>query len=150
MKGYIMTDYTNEGDYLVDLSLEGGSGKAYVTSPAKIHTQKDGSVSVEIEWSSANYNYMKVFDKDYYPVNESGNSVFMLYLDSLYEELPVTAETTAMSQPHMIDYTLHFDTSSVREVNAGHSYASLIICAALAVIILAAVFLIRRHGNERK
>ena len=41
------------------MDLEGGSGKASVTTPTLI-TVKDGSVTAKIQWSSSNYDYMIV------------------------------------------------------------------------------------------
>ncbi len=48
-----------DGTYSIDVSLEGGSGRASVESPATL-TVADGNVTAKIIWSSANYDYMKV------------------------------------------------------------------------------------------
>lgn len=146
-----MAEYLAEGDYLVNVSLEGGSGKAAITSPAKIHSSEAGDISVEIEWSSPNYDYMLVSDREYYPVNDSGNSTFVLELDKLYDELPVTAETVAMSAPHMIDYTIHFDINSLTKQSTAHSYTIEIAgIGILAALIAAAAVVKRRHTNAKK
>lgn len=152
MKGYIMAEYLAEGDYLVDVSLEGGSGKADITSPAKMHTSENGEISVEIEWSSPHYDYMMVLDKEYYPINDSGNSRFVIDLDALYEELPVTAETVAMSEPHMIDYTIHFDTHSVeRQGRLVYSTTMEAVGAGVLLLLLAAAVGAKlRYRNAKK
>ena len=95
-----------DGTYTAAVELEGGTGKASVDSPCEI-TVKDGEVMAEICWSSPNYDFMIVDGEEYYPVNESGNSEFVIPV-VLDEEMAVQADTTAMSQPHLIDYTLQF------------------------------------------
>ena len=101
-----------DGEYLIDVTLEGGSGKASIASPAEISVE-DGSITAEIVWSSPNYDYMLVNDEKYLPVNEDGNSVFEIPVAALDQEIEVTADTTAMSKPHEIAYTLYFDSSSI-------------------------------------
>ncbi len=49
----------SDGDYTAEVTLEGGSGKASVTSPVRIRV-KDGQAEAAIEWSSPNYDYMIV------------------------------------------------------------------------------------------
>ena len=66
-----------EGKYAVDVTLEGGSGRATISSPA-ILTVENGQATARIEWSSSHYDYMKVGDVQYDPVNEEGNSVFQI------------------------------------------------------------------------
>ena len=57
-----------DGEYSIQVDLEGGSGKASVTTPTLI-TVKDGSVTARIQWSSSNYDYMIVDGEKYLPVN---------------------------------------------------------------------------------
>ena len=97
-----------DGEYEIDLSLEGGSGRATVASPAKLVVSK-GAMTLTVVWSSPNYDLMVVDGKQYKPVNKSGNSTFEIPVKSVFEDLPVQAETTAMGTPHMIDYVLRFD-----------------------------------------
>ena len=101
------------GDYQIAVTLEGGSGKATVESPAKL-TVQDGKMTATIVWSSSNYDQMVVDGEQYLPVPRAGNSTFQIPVSALDVDLPVQAETTAMSEPHMIDYTLHFDSSSIQ------------------------------------
>lgn len=102
-----------EGQYTVDVQLKGGSGRATVTSPASLTVTADG-MTATIEWSSANYDYMVVNGEKYLPVNTDGNSVFEIPVDGFDYDMPVSADTTAMSTPHEIEYTLHFDSASVK------------------------------------
>ena len=103
-----------DGDYQIAVTLSGGSGKAWVESPAKLIVA-DGKMTAVIVWSSPNYDQMIVDGEQYLPVPRSGNSTFEIPVSALDEDLPVQAETTAMSQPHMIDYTLHFDSSTLTQ-----------------------------------
>lgn len=106
-----------DGEYLVDVKLDGGSGRANVVSPAKL-TISDGKAVAHIVWSSNNYDFMLVDGEKYMPVDdESGNSAFDIPVAFFDYKLPVQADTTAMSQPHLIDYTLVFDSSSIVETN---------------------------------
>lgn len=96
------------GENSVDIILSGGSGRATVESPAKLVVAEDGSMTLTVVWSSSNYDKMVVDGVEYLPVNESGNSTFEIPVATLDEDLAVQAETTAMSQPHMIDYVISF------------------------------------------
>ncbi len=103
-----------DGQYLADVSLEGGSGRASVHSPAQL-TISEGACTAVIVWSSSNYDYMTVDGEKYLPVNTEGNSTFEIPVKGFDYKMPVTADTTAMSTPHEIEYTLYFDSASVRE-----------------------------------
>ena len=100
-------DTLQDGEYTVDVALEGGSGKASVQSPTKV-TVKDGKITATIIWSSPYYDYMIVDGEKYLKENEEGNSQFTIPLKELPGDLDVTADTTAMSKPHEIEYTLKF------------------------------------------
>jgi hypothetical protein len=102
-----------DGQYTIGVTLTGGTGRATVESPAKL-TVAGGEMTVVITWSSPNYDFMLVDSQKYFPVNKGGNSTFEIPLSQLDEELSVSAETTAMSQPHVIDYNLRFDLSTLK------------------------------------
>ena len=103
-----------DGNYTVEVKLEGGSGRASVQSPAEL-TVKDGKALAKIAWNSDNYDKMVVQEKEYAPVITGGHSVFEIPVTGFDYNMPVSAETTAMSEPHMIDYTLRFDSSTVKK-----------------------------------
>lgn len=105
-----------DGTYSVEISLEGGSGKATVESPANMIVE-NGTVTVTIVWSSSNYDYMVVNDEKYLTVNTDGNSTFNIPVNVFDGPMAVRADTTAMSEPHEIDYTLYFDSSTIQSVN---------------------------------
>ncbi|MCR5107847.1 MAG: sirohydrochlorin cobaltochelatase [Lachnospiraceae bacterium] len=103
-----------DGSYEAEVSLKGGSGKASVTSPAGIVIE-DGKCMAEIEWSSPNYDYMVVDNEKILNESTGGNSRFTIPVAYFDEEIKVIADTTAMSKPHEIEYTLCFDSSSIKE-----------------------------------
>ena len=102
-----------DGEHTVEVTLEGGSGKATVESPTTIRKNGDEYTAV-ITWSSPHYDYMIVDGQRYEPVNTDGNSVFEIPVASLDTPLEVIADTTAMSEPHEIEYTLTFDSSTIK------------------------------------
>ena len=98
-----------DGSYTVEAVLQGGSGKASVQSPARL-TVENGAITATVIWSSKNYDLMIVNGQEYTPTYENELSCFTIPVSALGTPLPVQAETTAMSQPHMIDYTLTFSS----------------------------------------
>lgn len=69
-----------DGTYTVEVKLEGGSGRTTVETPTQLKIQ-DGKATAVITWGSSHYDYMKVGEEKYEPVNTEGNSSF---------EIPVT------------------------------------------------------------
>ncbi len=104
----------SDGEYTCDVELGGGSGKATVNSPAQLKVS-DKKVTARIEWSSPNYDYMIVNEEKFLPLNQDGNSIFEIPVRAFDIRIPVIGDTTAMSQPHEIEYTLKFDSSSLKE-----------------------------------
>ncbi len=119
----------SDGEYSASVILTGGSGRAYIESPCTV-TIKDGKASAHIFWSSPNYDYMVVDGNTYYPVNTEGNSEFEFPI-VLDKDMNVQADTTAMSTPHLIDYSIRFsisenfvaDTGDTSQVNTDFSEA---------------------------
>ena len=102
-----------DGEHTIEVTLDGGSGKASVDSPTVIRKNGDEYTAV-ITWSSPYYDYMIVDGQRYEPVNTEGNSVFEIPVAALDAPLRVIADTTAMSEPHEIEYTLTFDSSTIK------------------------------------
>lgn len=102
-----------DGEYTVEVSLEGGSGKASIYP----HTQfivEEGKATARIIWNSSNYDYMVVDGEKYLPVpTDEDNSVFEIPVTVFDRKMSVSADTTAMSTPHEIEYTLYFDSSTI-------------------------------------
>lgn len=137
-----------DGTYSVDVSLEGGSGRATVESPCTL-TVSGGSMTATITWSSSNYDLMIVDGQNLSPTNTEGNSTFEVPVASLDTALSVQAETTAMSKPHLIDYTLTF--SNPQRQDSGPSVTNIALGASCAFLAVAAVIALarrRRHSKE--
>ena len=101
-----------EGTYSIEITFEGGSGKAEILSPVAV-TLEDGKVTATVQWNSPNYDYMIVNGEKYLPVNTEGDSVFEIPVLIFDEPMDVIGDTVAMSKPHEIEYTLtfHLDTA---------------------------------------
>ncbi len=141
-----------DGRYTVEVTLSGGSGRATVESPAEV-TVLDGSITAIIVWNSPYYDLMTVDNMDYYPINAEGNSAFEIPVSAIGEDIAVSAETVAMSTPHVIDYTLHFNADSITPLdNHGESgltpVAKLLIAAVIIAGLVLAVFLAARQRRK--
>lgn len=101
-----------DGQYSIAVTLTGGTGRAKVESPAQL-TVTDGAATAVVIWSSPYYEYMLVDGNYYYPVHTEGGSTFEIPV-SLDQDMAVSAQTVAMSEPHVIDYTLHFDSATMK------------------------------------
>lgn len=130
----------SDGTYKIDVVLEGGSGRATITSPATL-VVKEGCAYAQIEWSSSHYDYMKVGETTYDPINTDGNSVFELPVTVMDKPMDVIADTTAMSVPHEIEYTLTFASDSItsgKQAAPGQQiiYLAVVVAAGVVVVIL--------------
>ena len=56
---------------------------------------------------------MLVGETRYEPVQEEGNATFEIPV-VFDEEMAVSASTIAMSQPHLVDYILRFDSKTLK------------------------------------
>ena len=101
-----------DGAYTAAVTLAGGSGKASVESPAAL-TVKGGVCTARIVFSSKNYDYVRIGDAVFLPVNTEGNSAFDLPVAFFDRPMPIVADTVAMSEPHEIAYTLLFDSAAL-------------------------------------
>ena len=57
---------------------------------------------------------MRLGEEKYLPRNTQGNAEFEIPVTAFDFDLPVMADTTAMSTPHEIAYTLHFDSATLQ------------------------------------
>lgn len=101
-----------DGTYTIAVTLEGGTGRATVLSPAKLEIA-GGQAHATIVWSSSNYDYMLVDGQRFDLISAEGGSAFRIPLAGLDGHLAVTADTVAMGTPHEIDYTLFFDSATL-------------------------------------
>ncbi len=104
-----------DGAYEVEVLLEGGSGKTTVASPAKM-TVADGKATATILFSSPYYDYVIVGEETLKPVSAQGeDSAFEIPVEGFDWKMPITADTIAMSTPHEIEYTLNFDSATIKK-----------------------------------
>lgn len=104
-----------DGAYTAAVTLEGGTGRAKVESPAALRCE-DGRFWATIVWSSSNFDYMKVDGEKYELISEpGGNSTFEIPVAAFDQKLDVIADTVAMSEPHEVEYTLLFDSATLQK-----------------------------------
>lgn len=141
-----------DGEYAIQVELGGGTGRTAVTSPAGLII-KDGLAYARIEWSSTHYDYMLVGGEKYLPVNTEGYSTFEIPITVFDEPMPVVADTTAMSTPHEIDYTLTFHLDGIVSKNQTPQAAAqrvvYMVIAIIAVCILVS-FINKKRRNPVK
>lgn len=112
-----------DGAYTMEASLEGGTGKAGIQTPLKVIVKEHRATAV-VQWSSPNYDYMIVNGEKLFPVNTEGNSVFEVPIWFFDEAMEVTADTTAMSIPHEIEYKLTFYKDTLKKEAPGMAMAA--------------------------
>lgn len=106
-----------DGRYSIEVSLSGGSGRAFVTSPTWL-TVSGGKGYATILWSSPYYDYMILDGKKYLnETRDGGNSTFTIPITALDVPMEIIADTTAMGDPVEINYTLTFYGSTVDSKN---------------------------------
>ena len=103
-----------DGLYTAAVTLEGGTGRASVASPAQLRCE-DGQFWATIVWSSSNFDYMKVDGVKYELLSAQGSSTFEIPVAAFDQKLDVIADTVAMSEPHEVAYTLFFDSASLQK-----------------------------------
>ena len=98
-------------------------------------------------WGSENYDYMISGGVKYQRVNEEGYSTFEIPVTSFTQPMTVIADTTAMSVPHEVEYTL---TLSPDDIMAGNqtpqAAAQRVVYMAVGIIsVCAAVSLVKKR-----
>ena len=136
-----------DGEYAIAVDLAGGTGKASIASPVQL-TVTDGEAIARIEWSSPDYDYMIVSGRKYFPVAGEENSVFEIPVSVFGQPMAVIADTTAMSQPHEIQYTLTFHADTIEKEGGGMLLA--IAIAVIFAVAVAAVFIIASVRKTKK
>ena len=102
------------GPAQIEVQFSGGSGKLSILSPVQIEIT-DQAIMATLVWDSPYIEYMLIGDVRYEPQTSTaeGTSTFIVPI-VLDTEMAVSASTIAMSQPHLIDYTLFFDSASIQ------------------------------------
>ena len=102
-----------DGNYTANVTLSGGTGRASIQSPAKLRCT-NGQFYATLQWSSPNFDYMKVNGTRYDLISAPGaNSAFEIPVAAFDTPLPVIADTIAMSEPHEVEYAITFDSASL-------------------------------------
>ena len=76
-------------------------------------TVADGKAVATVVWSSSKYDYMLVDGERYDVLTTEPGSTFEIPVAAFDTELTVIGDTTAMSTPHEIEYTLNFDSATL-------------------------------------
>ena len=100
------------GSYTAEVAFSGGSGKSHIESPVTL-TVKDGAVTATVVWSSSKYDYMLVDGERYDVLTTEPGSTFEIPVAAFDTDLTVIGDTTAMSTPHEIEYTLNFASATL-------------------------------------
>ena len=105
------------GTYPVSVSCEGGAGRASLSSSGVLYVESDGSMWAEVNWVKTNGNpgstqftYMIVDGGTYYPDYGQTFTVPVYALDTW---IGVSALTEAMSEAHLVDYSMYISSSGV-------------------------------------
>ncbi len=143
----VLAAQTQDGRYTVEVTMTGGTGRVTIASPAEV-TAADGVLTATIVWSSSNYDRMTVDGVDYYPSTMEENSTFQIPI-RLDEDMEIMAETLAMSQPHDIAYTLHFDSATLTPVEEADAavWPAVVLCA--LAVVAAAILIWKRPWAKR-
>ncbi|MGN0711038.1 MAG: hypothetical protein ACI4LO_04680 [Anaerovoracaceae bacterium] len=139
-----------DGEYSVEVTMSGGSGKVSVDSPTLLKVN-NGKMTAEITWSSSNYDYMIVDGTRYDNIAEEGmHSCFEVPVEALDSDLTFVADTTAMGAPHEITYIFNFPSASVGSKSMLPQEAAKRVLAMAAVIIIVGGILNHHVQKKRK
>lgn len=101
-----------DGGYTAALTLDGGSGRATVLSPADLDIE-NGQIYLTVVWSSSNYDYMVMDGVRYDLISFENGSTFRLPFPGFDAPVDVIGDTVAMSMPHEIEYKLTLHSGSL-------------------------------------
>jgi hypothetical protein len=97
----------------VAVTLAGGSGKMSVESPATLVVTAD-AMTATVTWSSKSITWVEVDGVQHTPTSASGEPCVVDLPVVLDTDMAVTAETVAMGDPKQVEYTLRFDSSTLK------------------------------------
>lgn len=129
-----------DGDYAIEVTLTGGSGRASVSSPTRLIV-REGRAWTRLLWSSAYYDYMLIDGARYDNLaTDGGNSTFEIPIPEMDAPVEVIADTTAMGDPVEIRYQLTFYAESVGDVRqVPQEAAKYVLAISLAIIVLGGI-----------
>ena len=125
-----------DGEYAIEVTLTGGSGRASVSSPTRLIV-RDGRGWARLLWSSAYYDYMLLGGRRYENLSvDGGNSSFEIPIPAMDAPVDVIADTTAMGDPVEIAYQLTFYGDTVGDVSqVPQEGAKRVLILSLAIIV---------------
>lgn len=144
------TKALEDGNYSVEAVLKGGSGRVSIESPVLIEAV-GGKITATFIWSSSFYEYMLVDGQKFLPESrdkKNDTTTFRIPLKSL-ETFPFVAQTSKMSRPYDIEYSIEFDLSTLKKTSQYDALRTAILFAAIGVIIAFAVLLGRRISKKK-
>ena len=107
-----------DGEYSIGVDIVGGSGKAFVSSPA-LMTIRGGRAYARLVWSSDSYDYMVLNGEKYLNLSEEGaNSSFVVPITAMDAPIEVIGDTTAMGTPYEVHYLLTFHSDAIDSKSA--------------------------------
>lgn len=129
-----------DGEYAIEVTLTGGSGRASVSSPTRMIV-RDGRAWARLLWSSAYYDYMLLDGVRYDNLStDGGNSTFEIPIPAMDAPVEVIADTTAMGDPVEIRYQLTFYGESVGDVRqVPQEAAKYVLLISLGIIVVGGV-----------
>ena len=135
----VAVDYP-DGEYSIEVTLTGGSGRASVSSPTVLIV-REGKAWARLLWSSAYYDYMLLGGVRYDNLStDGGNSTFDIPIPAMDVPVEVIADTTAMGDPIEIQYQLTFYAESVGDVRqVPQQAAKYVLLISLAIIVLGGI-----------
>ena len=126
-----------DGDYSIEVTLMGGSGRASLTTPTWMYVQ-GGKGYARLLWSSPHYDYMILDGRTYYnETKDGGNSSFTIPITATDMPVDIIADTTAMGDPVEIAYTLTFYEETIGSRSRVPQEGALRVLAAAALFIVA-------------
>lgn len=104
-----------DGAYVPDgFRFSGGSGKVTITCPEV--QISGGEITATLVFSSPNYPKLAVDGVEYPATHEGDTSIFQIPA-ALNADMTVVGTTTAMSQPHDVEYTIHISIGEDAEAD---------------------------------
>lgn len=101
-----------DGEYTVQATLRGGSGKSGLINPTAL-TVEGGRMTATLVFVSGNYDYVVLDGTRYDVLTTDPGSTFRVPVAALDQELALIGDTVAMSAPHEVEYTLLLDSATL-------------------------------------
>lgn len=139
-----------DGHYTVEAVLKGGSGRVSIQSPVQVEIA-EGKIVATFIWTSSFYEYMLIDGEKFLPESrdkKNDTTTFRIPLKAV-ETFPFVAQTSKMSRPYDIEYSIEFDLSTLKKTSQYDALRTAILFMAVGVIIAFAVLLGRRISKKK-